>query len=157
MAKQQSLYEFVREVRMYLRDFAELNRLITGEESSDRMIAWAVMDALDDINNSPPLISKYTVENFPNRSLLLRGAVISLLESVGIMQTRNQLNFSDGGIQVSVSDKAPMIMQWLNFLKSSYEDKKTRWKIAVNIQQAFTGSAITSDYYFLGGIYHLET
>jgi hypothetical protein len=157
MAQQQSLYEFVREVRMYLRDFSELNRLITGEESSDRMIAWAVIDALDDINNSPPLIKKYTVENFPNRSLLLRGAVISLLESVGIMQTRNQLNFSDGGIQVSVSDKAPMIMQWLNFLKGSYEDKKSRWKIATNIQSAMTGSGIISDYYFLGGIYHLET
>jgi len=154
--KQQSLHEFVKDVRLYLRDFPELNRLISGEESSDRMIAWAVIDALDDINNSPPLISKYQIENFPYRSLLLRGTVLSLLESVGIFQTRNQLSFSDGGIQVGASDKGPMLMQWINLLRGTYEDKKLKWKIAVNIQKAFTGDAIVSDYYFLGGFYYSE-
>ena len=140
-------------MRQYLRDFQELNRLIDGEETSDRMIAWSVIDALDDINNTPPLIGQYTVETFPYRSLLLRGTVITVLESVGLLQTRNQLNFSDGGIQVGVSDKAPMIMQWINMLRSSYEQKKQQYKIAVNISQVFDGSAILSDYYFLGGYY----
>ena len=34
---QEDLIRFVSEVRMYLRDFPELNRLIDGEETSDRM------------------------------------------------------------------------------------------------------------------------
>ena len=149
----QNLGEFVLQVRQYLRDFPELNRLIDGEESSDRMIAWAVIDALDDINNTPPLIGMFTVETFPYRSLLLRGTVIAVLESVGLLQTRNQLNYNDGGIQVSASDKAPMIMQWINMLRGSYEQKKQQYKIAVNISNAFDGGAILSDYYFLGGYY----
>src|SRR6056300_168271 len=101
----QNLGQFVTQVRQYLRDFPELNRLIDGEESSDRMIAWAAIDALDDINNTPPLIGAYTIDSFPYRSLLLRGTVIAVLESVGLLQTRNQINYNDGGIQVSASDK----------------------------------------------------
>ena len=138
---------------MYLRDYAELNRLIDGEETSDRMIAWAVIDTLDDINNRPPNIGTFTCSNFPYKSLLLRGTVISVLESVGILQTRNQLQYSDGGISVGASDKAPMLMQWVNLLKSSYEQKLERWKISQNIVGAFDGSSVTSDYYFLGGYY----
>jgi hypothetical protein len=46
-----------------------------------------------------------------------------------------------------------MIMQWINMLRSSYEQKKQQYKIAVNISSAFEGSAILSDYYFLGGYY----
>jgi hypothetical protein len=149
---EKSLGRFVLEVRQYLRDFPELNRLIDGEETSDRMIAWAVLDALDDINATPPLTGAYTIDTFP-RSILLRGTVIAVLESVGLLQTRNQINYSDGGIQVSASDKAPMLMQWINMLRGSYEQKKQQYKIAVNISSAFEGSAILSDYYFLGGYY----
>ena len=117
------------------------------------MLAWAVIDALDDINNTPPFIGSYTVEGFPYRSLLLRGSVISVLESVGLLQTRNQLQFSDGGISVGISDKAPMIMQWINMLRASFEQKKLNYKMSVNIEDAMGGHAILSDYYFLGGYY----
>ena len=143
------------QVRQYLRDFQELNRLIDGEETSDRMIAFSIMDALDDINNSPPFIGAFTVETFPFRSLLLRGAVLTILESVGMLQTRNQLNFSDGGIQVSVSDKSPMLMNWITMLRGTYEQKKQQYKMARNIETAMGGHAIISDYYFLGGYYDI--
>jgi len=150
---QQDLADFVAEVRMYLRDYPELNRLIDGEETSDRMIAWAVIDALDLINNTPPFIGQYTCTTFPMRSLLLRGTVISVLESVGLLQMRNQLNYSDGGISVSASDKAPMIMQWLQMLRASFDDRLNRWKVASNIAQAMDMTSVMSDYYFLGGYY----
>jgi hypothetical protein len=144
---------FVSSVRMYLRDYPELNRLIDGEETSDRMIAWAIIDALDDINNRPPFIGAYTCGNFPYRSLLMRGTVISILQSVGILQTRNQLQYSDGGISVGASDKAPMLMQWIQMLTMSYEQRLDKWKISQNITQAFDGASVMSDYYFLGGYY----
>mgnify|MGYP001157124239 CR=1 FL=1 len=152
---QQELDLFVSEVRGYLRDYPELNRLIDGEETSDRMIAWSIIDALDDINNTPPFIGNYTCANFPYRSLLLRATVISILESVGILQTRNQLNYSDGGIQVGVSDKTPLIFQWLQMLRMSYESKLSKWKISMNISQALDNTSVMSDYYFLGGYYDI--
>jgi hypothetical protein len=149
----QDLAAFVAEVRMYLRDYPELNRLIDGEETSDRMIAWAVIDTLDDINNRPPFVGSFTVSTFPYRSLLLRGTVITVLESVGILQTRNQLQYNDGGISVGASDKAPMLMQWVQMLSTSYEQKLDKWKISRNITEAFNGESVMSDYYFLGGYY----
>jgi hypothetical protein len=149
----QDLSAFVAEIRMYLRDYPELNRLIEGEETSDRMIAWAVIDTLDDIINRPPFIGAFTVASFPYKSLLLRGTVITILESVGILQTRNQLQYSDGGISVGASDKAPMLMQWIQMLSTSYEQKLDKWKISRNITEAFDGQSVMSDYYFLGGYY----
>jgi len=150
---QKDLAKFVSTLRQYLRDFPELNRLIDGQETSDRMLAWAVIDALDDFNNSPPHIGVFTVSNFPYRSLLLRGSVIAVLESVGLLQMRNQMQYSDGGITVSVSDKAPMIMQWISMLQSTYETKKMNYKMSMNIQNALQGDGIMTDYYFLGGYY----
>lgn len=150
---QKDLADFVSYLRAYLRDFPELNRLIDGQETSDRMLAWAVIDALDDFNNTPPHIGVFTVSNFPYKSLLLRGSVISVLESVGMLQMRNQMQYSDGGITVSVSDKAPMIMQWISMLQSTYESKKLNYKMSRNIQDALQGDGIMSDYYFLGGYY----
>jgi len=41
-------------VRTFMRDFAELNLLIRGEESSDRMLAWATYDFVSDFNSTTP-------------------------------------------------------------------------------------------------------
>jgi hypothetical protein len=145
--------EMIAYVRLYLRDFPELNRLTQGYEHSPRMIAWAIVDALDDWNATPPFIGTIGIENFPSKSLLCRGATIALLESVGLLQTRNQLNFSDGGISVSVSDKAPLIMSWLQMFKQSYEDKKTRFKSSANVEMAMDGAGTFSEYFIINGIY----
>ncbi len=145
--------EMIAYVRTFLRDFPELNRLTQGYENSPRMIAWAIVDALDDWNITPPFIGKVTIENFPSKSLLCRGATISLLESVGLLQTRNQLSFSDGGISVSVSDKAPLIMNWLQMFKASYEEKKTKFKSSANVEMAFDGAGTFTEYFIINGIY----
>lgn len=131
-----TLKSFVQTVRLYLRDFAELNRLVAGEESSDRMIAWAVMDAMSKFNGTPHL-TNLTVEDLLQRQqhhLLLRMTVEALLESVGLLQTRNHLNYSDGGINVGVNDKTPMIMSWLQYFRSYTEQLQQRVKIALNIE-----------------------
>lgn len=127
---------FVAMVRLYMRDFPELNRLVRGEESSDRQIAWAVLDALDNFNGTPPLTAMILDELLMRnqRSLLLRMTVIALLESVALLQIRNHINYSNGGINVGVNDKAPMILQWLQYYKSYTEQLKLRVKVALNIE-----------------------
>lgn len=132
------LNNFVQQVRLFLRDYPELNRLIAGVENSNRQIVWAITDCLDDFNTTPPF-TQFGLSNFPSKSLLLRGTVIALLESVGLFQTRNHLSFSDGGIQVGVNDKTPFIQSWLQLFKSSYEEKKNRLKVAYNIEQGWGG------------------
>ena len=149
----QKLSEVVAMIRLYLRDFPELNRLIKGEETSDRMIAWAVVDALDDFNSTPPFIGSYGLSNFPSTSLLREGATIRILESVGLLQLRNQMNYSDGGITVSVSDKSQFLMSWTNMLRQSYEQKKVRIKSSINVEMAFEGDGIHSEYFVINGVY----
>ena len=51
----QTTRDFIQAVRIYTRDHPQLNRILKGEESSDRMIAWALVDALSDFNGSPPM------------------------------------------------------------------------------------------------------
>jgi hypothetical protein len=132
----QAFQAFVQEVRYFTRDFPELNRITAGEESSDRQIAWAVLDAISDFNGTPHLTSM-SLEDFlarNQRHLLLRMTTISLIESVGLLQTRNHINYSNGGVNVGVNDKAPMLMNWLQYFKSSTEQKKQRFKVAINIE-----------------------
>lgn len=145
------LSQYVQMVRAFMRDYAELNRLIQGEEHSDRLIAWAVLDALNDINTTPPLQS-FTLNSFPSPYLLLRGTVTSLLESVGLLQTRNHLTFSDGGIQVGISDKTPLIQSWIQLFTNKYEQKKKDLLIALNIEGGW-GGGVSSEYLWTNGFY----
>lgn len=132
----QTTRDFVQMVRGYIRDFPELNRLVAGEESSDRQIAWAVLDALADFNGTPHLTS-YSLEDLLQRhqhALLLRMTVISLIESIGLLQTRNHLNYSTGGTNVGVHDKTPLLMNWLQYFKAATDQMKQRVKVALNIE-----------------------
>jgi hypothetical protein len=146
------LNNFINQVRVFMRDYPELNRLIAGEESSNRQIAWAIFDTLDDFSSTPPFIGTYGLSNFPSKSKLIRGTVCSLLQSIGLLQTRNHLTFSDGGIQVGINDKTPLIQSWLQMFKNDYEDWKIKAKVAINIESAW-GGGIFSEYRFVNNFY----
>lgn len=146
-----ALEQFIGTVRLFMRDYPALNRLIAGEEHSDRMIAWAIVDALDDFNATPPM-TNFGLTNFPSSSILLRGTVINLLQSVGLLMTRNHLTFSDGGLQVGVSDKTPLIQSWIQMFSNTYEEKKKQLKIAMNIEGGW-GGGVHSEYSWVNGFY----
>ncbi len=145
---------FIQTVRLFMRDHPQLNRLVLGEEHSDRMIAWAIMDFLSDFAGSPPNLGYFTLDQMISmhyQSFALRGTCVALLQSVGILQTRNHLNFSDGGLSVGVSDKAPLLMQWINQFQSKYEQEKVQRKVALNIEQLWGDSGQHSEYFFING------
>lgn len=127
---------FVQVVRDYTRDHAELNRLIAGQESNDRLIAWAVLDAIS-LFNGTPHFTQMSLEDLLSRnqhSLMLRLTVITLIESVGLLQTRNHINYSNGGLNVGVNDKTPLLLQWLQYFKASTMQMLERTKVALNIE-----------------------
>lgn len=153
-----STASFVSLVRNYLRDFTELNRIVAGEESSDRQILWAVFDAMADFNGTPPFLGNSSIDDllFLNQhSLLLRMTVCSLIESVGLLQTRNHINYSNGGISVGVNDKTPMLMNWLQYFKSTTEQMKQRVKVSMNINGILgpTNVGVMSEYWAINGTY----
>lgn len=153
----QATKDFVQMVRLFLRDYPELNRLVAGMESTDRQIAWAVMDALADFNGTPHF-TQCTIEdllNMQQHNLLLRMTVISVIESVGMLQTRNHINYSNGGITVGVNDKTPLLMQWLQYYKATTDQMKTRVKVAMNIGSILGSSnmGVASEYWFVNNSY----
>ncbi len=143
----------IESVRLFTRDFAELNLLIAGEESSDRMIVWATQDFLSDFNGTPPFTG-YSLAELASRNLqhlAVRGTIITLLQSVMILQARNNLPFSDGGLSVSINDKAPLIQSMLHLFQSAFEQNKRQVKTALNVEQLLDGgpSSVHSDYWGL--------
>lgn len=148
---------FVASVRFYIRDMPELNRLVAGEESSDRQIAWSVIDAVSDFNGTPHL-TNYSLDELLSRNLhylLLRMTVCSLIEQVGLLQTRNHVNYSTGGITVGVNDKTPLLMNWLQYFKSFTDQRKQHVKVALNIEGILgpSNSGVFSEYWVVNGLY----
>ena len=142
---------FVQVIRTYTRDHPELNRLVAGEESSDRQIAWALLDALADFNGTPPFNGQFALEDLLLRNqqaLLPRMVTVTLIESIGLLQTRNHINYSAGGLSVGVNDKTPLLMNWLKYHKSTTEQMKQRVKVALNIEGILgpSNSGIGSEY-----------
>lgn len=148
---------FIAMTRDYMRDMPELNRLTAGQESSDRQIAWAVFDALSDFNGTPPLIGNYSLEtlldNYQQHSLLLRMTVCALIESIGLLQTRNHVNYSNGGLNIGANDKTPMLMEWLRMYRSYIEQRKQQVKVALNIKSALGPNGVASEYWSLNNTY----
>lgn len=152
-----TMQAFVAVVRDYLRDHAELNRLIAGQETNDRMIAWAVLDAIS-LFNGTPHFTTLSLEDLLSRnqhSLVLRLTTITLLESVGLLQTRNHINYSNGGLNVGVNDKTPLILQWLQYFKASTMELMQRVKVALNIEGILgpSNTGVHSEYWAVNSTY----
>jgi hypothetical protein len=126
---------FVQMAREYMRDLPEVNRIIAGEESSDRQIAWAVMDAISKFNGTPHFTQMSLVDLLGRNQtfLLLRLTVCNVIESVGLLQTRNHIDYATGGSRVAVNNKTPLLMEWLRYFRASADQELTRAKVAINI------------------------
>lgn len=147
----QTMRTFVQIVRSYMRDVPELNRITAGQETGDRLVAWCVLDAISRFNGTPHFTS-YSLDDLLQRNqhhLMLRLTVIAVIESVGLLQTRNHINYSDGGLNVGVNDKTPLLMNWLQYYQSYSAQLLTRTKVALNIEGILgpSNSGVFSEYW----------
>ncbi len=134
----------VRRLRSFMRDHPVLNELIEGKESSDGQLKEAILDAIEDWNDTQPPLAPINIKTHPSQRLLIRGAAIEILFSAGILQSRNRLDYNDGGIVVRDKDKAPDYQAWIARLVNDYELKKVNKKKSQNIALGF--GAVPSEY-----------
>ena len=146
-----SIDQFVSEVRAYIRDFPELNRLISGEESSDRMIKYCALMALDEFNVTPPLSSN-TISNFPSRTILLQLTLCHLLASVGLLKSRNRFVYNDSGFSVQTETQDDRYVRWITLIRSQLNPLISKLKIAINISEGY-GASLGSEYGWIHGWY----
>ncbi|KKN98577.1 hypothetical protein LCGC14_0146890 [marine sediment metagenome] len=144
---------FTEEVRRYLRDYPELNRLIKGEEHKDIDIAISMKDAAGDYNMTPPFIGDLQPNKIPTRYLtnFKLGTIIHLLQSVTLLNIRNRLTYNDGGVHVGIFDKQPDIQNWIGMIKPQYMKTLDRYKVSLNLEQAYGG--VHSEYYIINNYY----
>ncbi|NMC34689.1 MAG: hypothetical protein GYA36_19880 [Veillonellaceae bacterium] len=144
-------------IRQFMRDYAELNRLCDGYESSDRDILLAVVLTIDDINMTPPMITR-TIKQMLDGGwapLIVVGAVLWLLRSLYLHYTRNDIPFNDGGLMTNgLSAKAPAIQAWIDRVAPLYENQKKNAKIAANLagMMAITPSGVPSEFSLVHGL-----
>ena len=137
-----------RTLRLFLNDTPVLNRLIRQEESSDEKLDLAIDLAIDDYNITAPLLSAVTIVTFPSLYLMMYGGAVHALRSAGILQSRNELAYSSGGVSVRIFDKTQLYQSWIQQFVAEYEQKKTNYKISANIRGAL-GSGVASEYSLL--------
>jgi len=146
--EQQAAQEARRLLRLFLNDTPELNRLIRMQESDDTKLDLALLLAVDDYNITAPLLGSVTVANFPSLFMLIYGASIQVLRSAGLLQSRNELAYSSGGVSVRIFDKTQLYQSWIAQFVAEYELKKRNFKMAQNINAALSGG-VSSEYSIL--------
>jgi hypothetical protein len=146
---------FIPEVRAYIRDFKELNRLISGYETSDRLIQYCVHLAIDEFNTTPPLLGTFQLGSFPSRTILLDLTIVRILISVGLLKSRNRFSYSDGGWSSDTEQQDSLYQQWIQFLRSQSQPRMEKLKIALNIEGGW-GGGVGSEYGWIHGWYGLS-
>ena len=135
-------------LRRFINDLPQTNTLLAGTELGDAVLDICIEMALSDFNNSAPVLQPYFIENFPMINVLMWGCVIQVLVSAGIMNARNELPYSAGGVSVNISAKSAPYQSWIQNLLVKYEKDKMDLKVFLNVQQAWGG--IASEYSALG-------
>jgi hypothetical protein len=137
---------------MFLKDFAELNRILKfEEESSNGYLDLYLNMALGFLNATPPPIGAFDMDTFPMPSLLLHQATIEALISNSILQSRNEISYNNGGISVKIPDGN----RYNNVLQNLYRavqlelDAYLKYKVSINVDQAW--GAVSSPYAFIAG------
>ena len=137
-----------RLLRLFLNDTPQLNRLIRRQESDDQKLDLAIRLAIDDYNITAPPLAPVSVVNFPSIWLLIYGSVIQVLRSNGLLQSRNELVYSSGGVSVRIFDKTQLYQSWIIQFVAEYERKKKNFKIAANVNSSLAGG-VSSEYSIL--------
>lgn len=140
-------------LRTFIGDRAEDNRLIPGEELGVDKLRLAIRLTMDEFNNAPPFTS-FDLQTFPSLMVLLHGATVQCLIMAGLIQSRNYLQFSDGGISEVISDKAPMYQGWIQQLSgilSNYKKVSEDIKVSINMEQGFGVIPSPYGYWWNGG------
>ena len=132
------------DIRNHLRDFPNDNYLIEGEEFNDQEIGLALHLATEDFNSTPPLsrLSSKAPAMFDN--VLMLGSLAQLYRGKSLHYFRNQLDYSDGGIQVAINNKGQFYDAASQRFQAEFDRKVPLIKAYINLNGAY--GELHSDY-----------
>ena len=137
------------EVRLELRDYPEVNRLLDNYEFDEAEILHAALRCIDYFNEIPPeLDQRFDSSNFTWRHHWMEGIVYHLLQVAISWLDRNKLSYSAGGVQVDDLGRSEPYLRHMQMRKQKWEEWVKRTKIRLNSESAFMslGSEYSQNY-----------
>lgn len=134
-------------IRSHMRDHTFDNELVDGFESTDAQLQKAINLTVARYNMKPPRVLTFEVANFPldMEYALIMGSVAHILQSVSILQLRNQLTYTDGGIHVGLTDKHQLYKVMAKELLMEFDEMIKADKIQRNLEAGW--GAVVSPYH----------
>lgn len=143
---EQPTAQLIEDLRTLIRDKPEFNRVLETRENrelSDAELSLALRLGLSEFNSSAPRTG-FNFTSMPEY-LLLMASLIQASTILGLGHTRNEFNYTSGGVSIRVFDKTPHYQNWFNILSGRYERAKYDFKISNNINAAL-GISVPSEY-----------
>ena len=140
------------DVRLALMDTSpEMNSLLDDLEYSDVMILNAVERAMDEWEETPPMLSRhFDATTFPYREHLIKGAVGYLLQSVMYRYMRNRMQYSASGLSFDSNDKGQTYLMLAREARAEWKNFIAAAKTSMNMNECF---AVVSQPWFGDGYY----
>lgn len=130
------------EVREYLSDYPESNLLLDKEEFGDTFISLCMELALSEYNSIPPTTS-LDMLMFPSKSILLFGTCWQMFQGRSAMMARNQLSYSDGGLQIPVEEKYELYSNLAATFRALFSEASVKLKLSTNMEGGW--SSVSSE------------
>lgn len=134
----------VESIKLFLNDFPGANKLLKKAEFTPERIRKAKQFMIRDWNESPPILTPYSEENFPYKTTLLYGVAYWLFLGQSTFKERNHLAYSSGGLTVDDDNQSQAYLNFANFFKGQFDQKMRIQKQAENINGGWR--SIGSDY-----------
>lgn len=124
------------EIREYISDYPEANLLLDKEEFSDTFIELSISLAIDIYNTMPP-VSLVNITNFPSKAILLYGTCWQMFSGRAALMARNELNYSDGGLNISVEEKYQLYANMAGNFRAMFMEAARALKTFINLESGW--------------------
>lgn len=131
------------EVREFIQDKVEKNRLLDDVEFSDTQIMLAMGIAVDEYNIFIPATA-VTIDSFPNKAVLLNGTLAKLFMGQAALLARNHMSYTDGGITIPIEERMQLYQSLAAMYQTAFETMGRTIKLQNNIDSNW--SIVPSDY-----------
>ena len=122
------------DVREFLQDYDEQNLLLDKAEFTDTFIELCMKMAVSEFNSIPPVAIVTSLDRFPTMSLLMWGTCWMMFNGRAALAARNNLTYSDGGLQIPVEEKFELYTQLADKFGAMFQDAAQKYKISANME-----------------------
>lgn len=141
----------VHQVRRFIQDYPETNKLVEGTETTDEQIARFILDIVDDFVYSPPVMLRFS----PNAGQIwnerplgaIRKWVVDMsaartMKSIVNKLARNDMPYTAGNTTVQPEAVWRNIQPIIQDIEIQYKEFRDNYKIQVNLSSVW-GSVFT--------------